>query len=285
MGTRRGLRSNHEGSGALAMDDLYAYLRDEALKLEGEFRQASIAGRGTPQEVADITEQAVREFIGRFFPSPHKITKGKIRDSFGGISASVDCVVCNPNHPYTVDNSGKFRLLFAEGVDAAIEVKPDIGDAAELSTGLEQGLSVKALKRHNTPTLMRTPWIEEVARRVPFVIFAMRCKSDPIKTGREVLRFYSERKTPPTQQADFVAVNGVGIFMNFVDPSMNCWIKAPQPPEAGGWYFEQWEDDTLAGLVWRLQQVAHASIKQIEDVLPRYLQPKSIRGLRKIEDT
>lgn len=265
------------------MDDLYAYLREEAAKLEGEFRQASLAGRGTPQEVADMCEQAVRELIGRFFPSPHKITKGKIRDSFGLVSASVDCVVCNPNHPYTIDSSGKFRLLFAEGIDVAIEVKPTIADAAELLRGLEQGLSVKALKRHTTPTLMRTPWIEEVATRVPFVILAMRCKSDPLETGREIVRFYAERKTPPTQQADFVVVNDVGIFMNFIDPTMNCWVKTPQPPEAGGWYFERWVEDSLAGCIWRLQQVAHASIKQIEDVLPRYLQPKFIRGLHKIE--
>src|ERR1700682_2394223 len=124
------------------MEDLYAYLREEAAKLEGEFRQASLAGRGTPQEVADMGEQAVRDFMGRFFPSPHKITKGKIRDSFGRVSASVDCVVCSPNHPHKIDSAGKFKLLFAEGVDAAIEVKPNVRDAAELVTGLEQGLSV-----------------------------------------------------------------------------------------------------------------------------------------------
>lgn len=261
------------------MDDLYELLREDAGELESKFRKASIEGKGTSQEVADFREHAVQDFVARFFPYPHRITKGKIRDSFGAIGDSVDCIVCNPNHPYTVDTHGKFRLLFAEGVDVAIEVKPDISVSAELIRGLEQGLSVKALKRKNPPTLMRGGWEYERAFRVPYVVFAMRCKANPIDTLNEIAAFYVRTGTPPLQQADFIAVNGVGLFVNFLDASMYCWGNKDSIPNHTGWFFEQWAQDTLAGFVWRLQMLAHASIKMQADLLPYYLQPKGIQAV------
>jgi hypothetical protein len=41
-------------------------------------------------------------------------------------------------------------LIFAKGVDAAIEVKPNIQDNAEVIRGLKQIQSVKKLKRYNS---------------------------------------------------------------------------------------------------------------------------------------
>ena len=264
------------------MDDLYQLLRYDGIELESRFRRASIEGRGTSQEVADFREHAVQDFVGRFFPFPHRITKGKLRDSFGGVSDSIDCIVCNPNHPYTVDSQGKFRLLLAEGIDVAIEVKPDIASASELYRGLEQGLTVKTLKRANPPTLKLGGWEYERAFKVPYVIFAMRCKVDPMDTGREIARFYADRQTPALEQADLVAVNGVGIFMNFTDESQYCWNNATTQLTRTGWFFEQWAEDTLAGLIWRLQLLAHASIKMQEDVLPRYLAPRTIKSVVRV---
>lgn len=267
-----------------ASDDLYALLREDADELESRFRRASIQGRGTAQEIADFREGALQSFVSRFFPFPHRITKGKIRDSFGGLSDSIDCIICNPNHPYTIDSFGKFTLLFAEGVDAAVEVKPDIGHSSELQRALIQGLSVKHLLRANQPTLMLMPWSVERSKRVPFGVFAMRCKSDPMTTGDEIVAFYKERDTPRVLQADFIAVNGVGIFANHVDPSLNRWNVDLPPEEKAGWFFEEWRENTLAGFLWNLQTVAHATIKMEEDVLPRYLKPKVVYSVRKIPE-
>jgi hypothetical protein len=261
------------------MDDLYQLLREDALELESKFRRASIEGKGTSQEIADFREHALQDFVQRFFPFPHRVTKGKVRDTFGAISDSVDCIVCNPNHPYTVDTHGKFRLIFAEGVDAAIEVKPDIGASTELLRGLEQGLSVKALKRRNPPTLMRGGWEYDRAFYVPYVVFAMRCKSNPLDTLNEISAFYASRHTPPLQQADFVAVNGAGLFVNYSDPGMYCWSNKASVPVHTGWFFEKWAEDSLAGFVWRLQMLAHASIKMQADLLPYYLQPTAIQAI------
>src|SRR5258708_16657887 len=254
------------------MEELFAYIREDAITLESKLRQASISGKGTSQEIAEFRENALQRFVEKFFPFPYRLTKGKIRDSFGRISASIDCIICNPNHPYTTaDSTGKLHLLFAEGIDAAVEVKPDIQSRSDLIEGLEQGLSVKALMRASEPTLMRTPWVVERSKRVPFAIFPMRCKADPVATCQEIVAFYGERGTPRLQQADFVAVNNVGIFINMLDPSMCPAWPGFENVEKTGWFFEQWGQDTLAGFLHQLHGLAHASIKMQDDVLPRYL--------------
>jgi hypothetical protein len=64
---------------------------------------------------------------------------------------------------------------------------------------------------------------------------------------------------------------------------MYGWATEQQPEIRTGWFFEEWRQDTLAGFVWRLQLVAHASIKVQEDVLPRYLHPKGgTTGVRSV---
>lgn len=254
------------------MNDLYALLREDASQIASEFRKASIQGRGTSQEIAEFRENSVQAFLARYFPFPHRIAKGKVRDSFGNIAASIDCVICAPSHPYTVSARDKFSLLLAEGVDAVVEVKPDIADRAELHRALEQGLSVKALRRATTSLLHAHHPMSEWAERVPFGVFSMRCKAAPIETGFEVLEFYADRGIPPIDQADFIVVNDVCVFSNYVDRSLNMW-KMPDFPNQTGWFYEGWRQDSLAGFLLRLHQVAHAGVKVQEDVLPRYLKP------------
>jgi uncharacterized protein YerC len=254
------------------MNDLYNLLREDALQLFSEFRKASIQGKGTSQEVAEFRENAVQTFLARYFPFPHRIAKGKVRDSFGNIAASIDCVVCAPNHPYTVSARDKFSLLLAEGVDSVVEVKPNIADKAELHRALEQGLTVKKLRRTTTSLLHEGHPMSEWAKRVPFGVFSMQCKASPIETGFEILEFYLDRGIDPVDQADFVVVNDVCVFSNFVDQSLNCWNTAGFPNQVG-WFYEGWGKDTLVGFLLRLHRVAHAGMKLQDDVLPRYLTP------------
>lgn len=256
------------------MNDLYELLREEALQLSSEFRKASIQGKGTSQEVAEFRENAVQTFLARYFPFPHRIAKGKVRDSFGSIAASIDCVICAPNHPYTVSARDKFSLLLAEGVDSVVEVKPNIADKAELHRALEQGLTVKKLRRTTTSLLHEHHPLSEWAKRVPFGVFSMQCKASPIETGFEILEFYSERNVDPIDQADFVVVNDVCVFSNFIDQSLNSWNTAGFPNQTG-WFYEGWGKDSLVGFLLRLHRVAHAGMKLQEDVLPRYLTPQA----------
>lgn len=256
------------------MNDLYDLLREDALQLSSEFRKASIQGRGTSQEIAEFRENAVQTFLARYFPFPHRIAKGKVRDSFGSIAASIDCIICAPNHPHTVSVREKFSLLLAEGVDSVVEVKPNIADKTELYRALEQGLTVKKLRRRTTSLLHDSSPLCEWAKRVPFGVFSMQCKASPIETGFEILEFYSSRGVEPLDQADFIVVNDVCVFSNFVDKSLNPWNMAEYPNQVG-WFYEGWAKDSLVGFLLRLHRVAHAGIKLQEDVLPRYLTPSA----------
>lgn len=264
------------------MNDLYSLLREDALQISSEFRKASIQGRGTSQEIAEFRENAVQAFLARYFPFPHRIAKGKVRDSFGSIAASIDCIVCAPNHPYTVSARDKFSLLLAEGVDSVIEVKPNIADKAELFRALEQGLSVKKLRRATTSIIHDHSPMAEWAKRVPFGVFSMQCKASPIETGFEILEFYSSRGIDPLDQADFIVVNDICVFSNFVDKSLNPW-SMPEYPNQVGWFYEGWGKDSLAGFLLRLHRVAHAGIKLQEDVLPRYLTPPAEARFRVVD--
>ncbi|SFZ78149.1 DUF6602 domain-containing protein [Chitinimonas taiwanensis] len=264
------------------MNDLYELLREDALQLSSDFRKASIQGKGTSQEVAEFRENAVQAFLARYFPFPHRIAKGKVRDSFGNIAASIDCVICAPNHPYTVSSRDKFTLLLAEGVDSVVEVKPNIADKAELHRALEQGLTVKKLRRSTTALIRNEHPMSEWAKRVPFGVFAMQCKASPIETGFEILEFYEDHGIEPIDQADFVVVNDVCVFSNFVDKSLNCWDATGYPNQTG-WFYEGWRKDSLAGFLLRLHQVAHAGMKLQEDILPRYLTPPAEARFRVVD--
>jgi len=136
------------------MDDLFALVRADAEARRLDFKSASIQGRGTPQEIATFRETALQSTLRTYFPFPFRVAKGGIVDSYGRISGSVDCILVNPMHPYTIDRHENFKLILADGVDAAIEVKPDISEKGELYRGLEQGL--KALCGSVTPSYRRT---------------------------------------------------------------------------------------------------------------------------------
>ncbi|KQW54043.1 hypothetical protein ASC92_22160 [Variovorax sp. Root411] len=101
----------------------------------------------------------------------------------------------------------------------------------------------------------------------------MQCKASPIETGFEILEFYADRGTDPVDQADFIVVNDVCVFSNFVDASLNPWNLNSSYPNKVGWFYEGWGGDSLVGFLCKLHRVAHASIKMQEDVLPRYLTP------------
>ena len=86
------------------MNNLIKLLNSESDEINHLFEKAQIEGEGTPQEVSDRRENALTNFLKKFFPFPYRIAKGNIRDSFGKHSMSIDCIVLNPNHPYTTSD-------------------------------------------------------------------------------------------------------------------------------------------------------------------------------------
>jgi uncharacterized protein DUF6602 len=86
------------------LDRLSDHFEHVAAELSKSFQAASDKHAGTPEAVATDREQSLRQVMRRFFPEPFKVTKGAIYDSYGGRSASIDCVICAANHPYLADS-------------------------------------------------------------------------------------------------------------------------------------------------------------------------------------
>jgi hypothetical protein len=188
----------------------------------------------------------------------------------------------NPEHPYIINRREKFKIILADGVDAAIEVKPDVSKTGELNRGLEQGLSVKELRRARTSILLKDRYPQEVVEhslRIPYFIFAMRAKKNIRDTATEILAFYKERGTRRLDQADAIIVNGVGIIANFpVEGSLN-WAVGGETLTDLGWYLEEWREDTLAGLLFKINYSFAARATVQEPLLKAYLQTMMPRRL------
>lgn len=255
-----------------AITKLLQIVQHEARSLEQDFAAASIKGRGTPQEVADFREQAFRQFIQRYFPFPYRVTKGNIADSFGNESASIDCVIINPVHPYILDAPDKLAVILADGVDAAIEVKPDLMTVSELERGLKQIQTVKSLLRRNAPILLsrtRSAEFLEYARRIPSFIFATSAKTDPLVTVKDVCNYYTGNAVPVEQQVDYIAIHNVGIISNYQTESSSR--LSVQGQKILGVVFEEWKEHTLARLLLYLNETVPASPRMSDPILPFYL--------------
>ncbi|MBC8487006.1 MAG: hypothetical protein H8D45_13340 [Bacteroidetes bacterium] len=97
-------------------------------------------------------EFTIQEFISRYFPSTYFVKKGLIY-SLTSQSSEIDCVLLAPNHP--ILTTPIREVIIAEGVHAAIELKPDISnlskaDSTEIKRALKQIQSVKKLQRKVT---------------------------------------------------------------------------------------------------------------------------------------
>ena len=157
-------------------EKLLRLLQLASTQMINEFAKASIEGEGTPQEVADRNEGYVSSFFRKYFPYPYRVEKGNIIDSFGKKSMSIDCLILNPSHPYTVDaNNNKASVIFADGVDYAIEIKSKLSSKDEIARALKQIQSVKKLRRVRNGVLNPYNLDEiqlECSKTIPSFIFA-----------------------------------------------------------------------------------------------------------------
>ena len=156
---------------------LIEILKKEGREIDEEFRLASLQGDGTSQEIADFRENAVQDFLQRYYPRSHIVSKGKITDMDGNQSNSIDCLLLNPEHPNLIDSKGKFRLIFSDGCDCAIEVKPNFARTDEIHRGLQQSISVKNIERSKSSILLERKYpqyILDYSKKIPFYIFSVK---------------------------------------------------------------------------------------------------------------
>ncbi|MBR0429708.1 MAG: hypothetical protein IJK17_06465 [Lachnospiraceae bacterium] len=251
------------------MNKLLHLLRVESRELATLFEKARVEGHGTPQEVADRNEEAVRHFFSRYFPFPYRVVKGNIIDSYGGNSNSIDCIILNPAHPYTVNNDDeKASVIMADGVDYAVEVKSKLNSKSEIVRALKQIQSVKKLKRVRDGILFKDRANEEqklCAKTIPSFIFADSTYSDIEKLIRIIADYYIENKIPLVEQVDMIIVNGRVLIYNV---RHNCYAEVTKQRticyyEGGG--------DALGLFLYEMNKISQSSPLLSQNVLDLYL--------------
>lgn len=218
--------------------------------------------------MADFRENVLKNFLCRYFPFPHRIAKGNVIDSSGNESDSIDCILVNPAHPHTIDSQNKFTVILADGVDAAIELKPDLQDRSELKRGIEQIASLKRCVRANSPVIFKSQapgHLVEHAKRIPAFLFTSKVKSDVHSTIHDILEIHRDGSMVLEDQFDFIVVNRRGIISNYKHRERSMANGKT------GLVWEQWNDSTLAAFLYKLVWTYPAVIRMSSSPIEHYV--------------
>lgn len=132
------------------MNAVFGAIFENMQNIEIIYEQTHTAFRKDRKNTADSREVTVEQFLSCFFPKSYTVKKGIIY-GISSESKEIDCVVLAPNHPLLI--TPKREIIIAEGVHAAVEVKPDIStqtQKSEFYRSLTQIKSVKQIKRKLT---------------------------------------------------------------------------------------------------------------------------------------
>lgn len=255
------------------MSKLIEILKIESQEIATSFAKASIEGEGTPQEVSDRREDIINNFLKKFFPFPFRVVKGNIIDSYGNKSNSIDCIVINPSHPYTLDGErGKPSIIFADGVDYAIEVKPDLSNANEIERGLKQVQSVKKLVRIRTG-FVRSEEGKDRAKRIPTFIFAEKTYADIRTLISKITDFYVANRVPKQEQFDMIIVNNRTIVLN-IGKKMKLQLD-----DFDGIVYTDAGENTLALFLLYMNLIPKSEPEISDNILKLYLQKENLQSL------
>lgn len=225
-------------------------------------------------------EFTLSQFIEKYFPTTYAIKKAPIH-SLDDRSQEIDCVILSPNHPrlYTPIR----EIILAEGVFAAIELKPDISilsdNKCEFKRALEQVKSVKRLKRE-------LPFLEfkldypnskpDYFKKIPTFIFAFKSKA-----GSETIEFMLDQiklgNIEIYDLPDFIVTldNGIIFFtpyssFSLFSPLTTIGIKLPEKCFI---HFRTKDENTLAFFLLNLLSVQPPSRQQFSNnmLIPYFL--------------
>lgn len=255
--------------------NLERLLKLEAKEINHFFEKASIEGEGTPQEVSDRRESALTLFLKKYFPFPYRIAKGNIRDSYGESSMSIDCVLLNPNHPFTTTNEIEYSIILADGVDVAIELKPHLNSDYEIERSLKQIKSVKKLTRIKSSILdfgFGTEYSEtykKTCKTIPSIIFSISTYKNEKLLIEKIVAFYEKEKINRMHQFDFIVVNNEFIIFN---SRIDSYIHFKELPE--GIYLYDYKELTLSAFLLQLNKLPQSEIRMSSTVLEHYIKVK-----------
>lgn len=255
------------------MNNLIELLKFEAKNINNLFEQASIEGEGTPQEVSDRREAALAVFLKKYYPFPYRIAKGNIRDSYGNNSDSIDCIILNPCHPYTTTNESKYSIIFADGVDAAIELKPNLqGD--EIERALKQIESVKRLKRAESVLIdlegKLSNGFKEYSKTIPGIIFSNKTYSKIELLIDKITSYYAKNNIPICYQFDLIIVNKKYAILN-IKKDGYFYLKKDIKGFYNGIVIYEYGESTLAYFLLVLNMLPQSNITLKTNILVHYL--------------
>lgn len=164
------------------------------------------------KNTGDSREVTVKQFLESFFPPSYIIKKTKIYNKEEE-SQEIDCVIIAPNHPVLL--TPKREVVLAEGVLAAVEVKPDITsltDKSEFKRGLDQIQSVKKLKR-TLPVLFIEGNVPDEIQRIPCVIFSKNSRN-PVEIVNYMINCVSNGYIQAHELPDLIVTLDKGIIFH-----------------------------------------------------------------------
>lgn len=267
------------------MSDLIELLKVEGKEISLSFAKASIEGKGTPQEIADRREVAFTKFLQKYFPFPYRLAKGNILDSFGKRSASIDCILLNPSHPYTISNDLKYSIILADGVDFAIEIKPHLNSDVEITRSLKQIQTVKELTRQksgvlNFPTKI-TEEYEVTTKKIPGIIFGTNTYKDLNLLLDRIVNYYEANRISRLFQFDLIVINNQCLILN---SRKDSYIYLKEFSE--GIYILNYGDLTIPAFLMYLNLLPQSEIRMSNTVLEAYLKinPEEIMTCQDINE-
>ena len=262
---------------------LHELLEFESREIARSFEKARIEGYGTSQEVADRNEGYVCDFFRRYFPFPYRIVKGNIVDSYGKRSNSIDCLILNPSHPYTVDEkNSKASIVMADGVDYAIEIKSKLQSQKEICRVLEQIQSVKKLRRIRNGIIIKNRLAEEqlvCANTIPSFIFVEETYKDIALLLDKIADYYIKNEVQYIEQFDLLYINNRALVYNFRPNTYISWRN-----ERALAYYEAGEQ-SLASLLLEMNKIPQSTPAISKNIMEIYLQdinPKQLSGYTEI---
>jgi len=248
----------------------------ESGKIRAAFEEAS-KKYNTPNDIGVDREKAFKDFLKQYLPISYRVGKGEIIDnSSGPQSASIDCIICTPYHPYTFQENTP-GLFFAEGVAAVIEVKPDITNLTELQRGIKQIQSVKKLTRTLVEgcIMYGTSPLDKIRyRKIPSFLFSV--KSSQLVTLKSNIESYLN-SIPLEEQPDSFIILDEGIIFNIKynqDP-LHIEVEGKRKLGLVGVHFGK---HTLLHFLLHLSREMPPEI-QTRSILTNYI-PETIKGYR-----
>ena len=244
-------------------EEFIKLLEIEYKELKLGLSKTSIEGKGTPQEIADRREELFHTFFEKYFPFPYRITKGNIIDSNNNRSASIDCVILDPSHPYTIDKkNNRASVILADGVDYAIEIKGELSDKDEIIRALNQIKTVKNLTRVRNGIVLQKDQ-NKYTYKIPTIIYAERTYSNIETLVENILTYYKENRIKRLYQFD-VIIAGDYTIINSCKGIISC-------NNSKGIFIEKTGNRTLAVLLFLMANMPLVQPIMNENIYNIYL--------------